>query len=69
MILTWNDDGSCTVQSPSGNTYHVKHSSPGGDENVHVWTCDCPAGQHGRDCKHVKAVIADAQRLAEAEGT
>ena len=22
-----------------------------------VWACDCPAGKHGRDCKHIRALL------------
>jgi len=24
-----------------------------------VWTCDCPAGQYGRDCKHARALLRE----------
>ena len=24
-----------------------------------VWSCDCPAGQHGRDCKHARALLRE----------
>jgi hypothetical protein len=24
-----------------------------------VWTCHCPAGQHGRDCKHIRALLRE----------
>ena len=49
-----------TVESDSGNTYHVRFcgSGDGDPEYVATWECDCPAGQHGRECKHMKAVWA-----------
>ena len=56
LHIIGNDDGSFTVESESGHTYTVTHWSPEFEEDVHVWKCDCPAAQHGRDCKHVTAV-------------
>ena len=53
MKLTWNMDGSATVLSDSGNTYTVIVTGKS-------WTCDCPAGQYGHVCKHVKAVVEAA---------
>lgn len=54
------------VELPDGNydvvsgtkTYHVTGCCPeNGNENVTAWSCNCLAGQHGRDCKHVQAVL------------
>jgi len=46
-----------TVESDSGKLYTVAFAgSP--DEHVDTWSCDCPAGRHGRDCKHVRAFVA-----------
>ena len=62
MTLTETEiDGRQTVivESPSGNTYNVSyHGIRDGGHVVNTWACDCQAGQHGRDCKHVAAVIA-----------
>ena len=46
------------VLSDSGHTYHVRYCGSGDadPEYVALWECDCPAGQHGRDCKHIAAV-------------
>jgi hypothetical protein len=59
MEITETSMGHYSVKSTSGNTYTVKYcgSGDGDPDYVALWECDCPAGQHGRDCKHVKAVI------------
>jgi hypothetical protein len=53
------DGAEYRVLSDSGNTYTVRFCGTGdGDPDVvALWECDCPAGQHGRDCKHLRAVI------------
>jgi len=53
-----NNDGTYAVESDSGHTYTVSHRSPEYEEDTHIYKCNCPAGQHGRDCKHLDAVIA-----------
>lgn len=47
-----------TIQSESGKTYEITHASPHGCDDVHIWSCNCPAGQRGRDCKHVRAFLS-----------
>ena len=27
------------------------------DDNTSIWKCDCPAGKHGMDCKHLKTFL------------
>ena len=53
------------VTSPSGNIYQITYmgSGDGDPEIVRIWECNCPAGQHGKPCKHIAAVIEmiDAQ--------
>ena len=51
---------SYTVDSDSGKTYAVRYcgSGDGDPEMMALWECDCPAGQHGRWCKHLNAVTA-----------
>lgn len=58
MRISTSDGHAFKVLSTSGNTYTVKYcgSGDGDPEYVALWECDCPAGQHGRDCKHVAAV-------------
>jgi len=60
MAITEINDGQYRVESNSGNTYTVKYcgSGDGDPEYCALWECDCPAGQYGRTCKHVKAVTA-----------
>ena len=49
---------SYAVESESGNSYTVTYcgSGDGDPEYVALWECTCPAGEHGRRCKHVRAV-------------
>ncbi len=60
ITYTPNDDGRSvyTVESGSGNTYRVSYcgSGDGDPEYCATWECDCPAGRHGRMCKHIQAV-------------
>lgn len=51
------------VQSSNGiDWYDLKYDIPENqeeetnDEQERIWICSCPAGQHGRLCKHVKLV-------------
>ena len=59
MEITETSMGRYSVKSTSGNIYTVKYcgSDDGDPDYVALWECNCPAGQHGRDCKHVKAVV------------
>lgn len=65
------DGAEYQVDSDSGNTYTVRYAGCGdGDpEYIALWDCDCPAGKHGRHCKHVNAVGAfiDAAKAEDAE--
>ena len=47
-----------SVQSDSGNTYTVRYEGCTDDGVGNLWSCSCPAGQHGRDCKHLRFVLA-----------
>jgi hypothetical protein len=57
MTVTSEDGHTFTVLSTSGNVYTVTYrgSGDGDPEHVALWGCNCPAGQHGRECKHVRA--------------
>lgn len=45
------------VESSDGKTrYHVVFAGCGDSDGVFLWECDCPAGIHGRHCKHIDAV-------------
>jgi len=49
-------EGHFEVPSSDGTHYYqVRHA---GAINPHVdtWKCDCPAGEHGRTCKHIRAI-------------
>ena len=52
-----NDEGreQYRVIKPNGTEYIVTYMGCGdGDENVNLWECNCPAGQRGKMCKHVR---------------
>lgn len=57
------------VESDSGKTYTISYAGSGdGDpEYVALWKCDCPAGRHGRDCKHMSAFLASGLTDSESE--
>jgi len=65
--VTYEDgDEVFLVPSSRGDThYRVRggHAEHGASEAV-VWRCDCPAGQRGRECKHMWRVI----RALDADG-
>jgi len=45
------------IASDSGNTYTVRFAGrPSPDSDARLWDCDCPAGRHGRHCRHIDAV-------------
>jgi len=66
MRITYHPDAegvdAYEVVSDSGSTYTVRYcgSGDGDPEYVALWECNCPAGRHGRDCKHRRAVCAVA---------
>lgn len=51
------------VESKSGSTYRVTYRGSYGNDHVHTWECDCPAGSYGRDCRHVKTICAISSEL------
>jgi len=55
------------VESDSGNVYIVTYKGFGdGDPDVvRLWECTCPAGRHGKMCKHVQAVAVYAADLED----
>jgi hypothetical protein len=64
--VTISEDGnSYTVESASGSTYTVAYAGCTDDGHGNLWECDCPAGQHGRQCRHLKAVLAIQDDLAD----
>lgn len=48
------------VESDSGATYEIRYAGSGDadPDYVALWECNCPAGRHGRDCKHIRAFLA-----------
>jgi hypothetical protein len=41
-----------------GTFYTVRFTGRADDDNVLLWSCDCPAGRRGRWCKHVQRVTS-----------
>lgn len=63
MQLTEKTSGHWQVESDSGSTYEVRFLGRGEDESELLrWSCDCPAGAHGKRCKH-QVAVAEANRL------
>ena len=60
MRITKIDEATYRVESTSGNVYSITYAGCGdGDpEFVALWKCDCPAGRHGRSCKHLAQFLA-----------
>ena len=58
MKITRTGEDAWTVLSDSGNTYRVWDAGVEDAEYGGGMHCDCPAGQHGRSCKHIAGVIA-----------
>jgi len=46
------------IEKSSGEFYLVKYqgSGDGDPDYCGLWGCNCPAGQHGRHCKHIDMV-------------
>jgi len=61
MKITIVDDGAIyKVFSDSGKIYTVKYCGSGDadPDYVSLWECNCPAGRHGKDCKHLEKTLA-----------
>ncbi len=67
QIIEHEDGNRYEVHSDSGNIYNVSFTGRGDCGEV-LWKCDCPAGQHGRECKHLRAVIILANARADELG-
>jgi hypothetical protein len=60
LNITETSEDSWDVVSSSGNTYHVWDAGYEDAEYGGGMHCDCPAGKHGRSCKHIEAVMAQS---------
>lgn len=43
--------------SDGTKNYIVKYVGCSDDGFGNLWECDCPAGLHGKECKHLKLII------------
>ena len=52
------------VDSDSGGEYYIRYVGSGDadPEYVATYKCDCPAGIHGRACKHLRAFLQSSLR-------
>ena len=51
------DTNTYGVQSSDGKReYTVRYVGCSEDGFANLWECDCPAGTHGKTCKHVRNV-------------
>lgn len=51
-----------------GKSYTIRFCGRTDDGHGRLWDCDCPAGLHGRDCKHIAAVVAANNEFCNATG-
>ena len=60
------DDGNhWLVRSSDGKRhYNVTFAGRGDCDSVSTWECDCPAGTHGKTCKHIALVGNICGRLS-----
>jgi len=54
--VTMLDVNTFTVPSSSGAAVYTVKFTGRGDSDERLWECDCPAGSHGRECKHQRVV-------------
>lgn len=57
MKITQTSEDSWTVESDSGKTYKVWDAGYEDAEHGGGMHCNCPAGKHGKSCKHITAVM------------
>ena len=69
MTITASGENEWNVLSDSGRTYVVWDAGCEDAEHGGGMHCDCPAGKHGRTCKHVRAVLEFAMAQAAARNT
>lgn len=50
------DEKTFLVPSSEKYTVREKPNPEEHDTDVHLWECNCMAGQHGRVCKHIRLV-------------
>lgn len=57
------------VESDSGSTYRIRYVGSGDadPDYVSLWQCDCPAGSRRRECKHMRAFMAERGREIEQD--
>lgn len=61
QIVSETEGSLYRVESDSGKTYRIRYcgSGDGDPEYVALWECNCPAGKHGKDCKHLRKFLAE----------
>jgi hypothetical protein len=55
-ITTAGEHAYAVPSSNGKGTYTVRYAGRGDCAEVRLWECDCPAGQHGKTCKHIRLV-------------
>ncbi len=51
-----------------GRPYTIRFMGRTDDGDGLLWECDCPAGEHGKECKHVKLVWSANNEYCDAMG-
>lgn len=54
--VTMINQNKFAIPSSSGTATYTVWFAGRGDSDERLWECDCPAGRHGRECKHQKLV-------------
>ena len=62
-----NGDAYLVPSSKGTELYRVTFEGRG-DSDEALWRCTCMAGQNGRTCKHLKAVVAIVNEAADEYG-
>jgi len=65
------DDNTFLVPSSDGTRKYTVREKPNPDAmdtDIHLWDCNCMAGQHGRMCKHVRLVSEIVEIYDETAG-
>jgi uncharacterized Zn finger protein len=63
------DDNTYAVSSSDGlRRYTVRFVGRTEDGFGFLWECNCPAGEHGRHCKHIDRVAACSAEISNELG-
>lgn len=69
-IVEINENEFQVPSSDGSKNYTVKYCGSGDadPDYISLWECNCPAGQHGKTCKHVKLVASANDKINDELG-